>query len=450
MISRCLFRGAELRFHDGRITRGSNVFTIVVGRNGAGKSRLLRDLVNEFADVPENSFDRRYGGGDTCTSDIEFTEVPTNIIASSTSPFDKFPVDRRGERSGYYEYMGLRGLAGSSLGLSYMAKTIGSLVRAINENSNHGLTVVKVLDYLGYYGEIEARLILSPPASRIEGILNSHDPIKGLTEYLSARIPSRASRFLRMQNLQGSKELNDSVINAFRYYLQVLNKPRLDIVIDQHGAREKYSGYPLTEPFTVLLETGFLELRDISLHKKNVAEPFRMNDASSGEQCVLMALLGIASYIKDNSLICIDEPEICLHPEWQERYIELLMSIFSSFSGCHFIIATHSPQIVSRLGDHNCFVLDMHKGITTSAKDFNRRSADFQLASLFGAPGYKNEYLSRELIAALATISSGEKISSDRMTVLKNIISLQSSIEGSDPVYKLIEILKKALREVGL
>lgn len=450
MISRCVFRGDELRFHDGHVDREDNVFTIVVGRNGAGKSRLLRDLVNEFAEVPESSFDRRYGGGDACTSDIEFSELPANIIASSTSPFDKFPVDRRGARSGYYEYLGLRGLSGNSLGLAYMAKTIGSLVRAIDNNSNHGLTVVKVLDYLGYFGEIGARLVLNPSPMKIHSILESEDPVESLIEYLSARVPGRYPRFLRMQNQPGAAEFNDSVLDAFRYYLTVLRKPRVDIVIDHCGAREEISGMPLGEPFTVLLEAGFLELRDISLHKKNVDKPFRMNDASSGEQCVLMALLGIASYIRDGSLVCIDEPEICLHPEWQERYIELLMSVFSSFQGCQFIIATHSPQIVSRLGDRSCYVLDMHKGITTSARDFNRRSADFQLASLFGAPGYKNEYLSRELIAALATLSSGEKVSNERIIVLKNIIALQASIEKTDPVHKLIDILKKAFQELGL
>lgn len=58
---------------------------------------------------------------------------------------------------------------------------------------------------------------------------------------------------------------------------------------------------------------------------------FSIKDASSGEQSIILSILGIASKIKDNSLICIDEPEICLHPEWQEKYIEILTQTFTNY-----------------------------------------------------------------------------------------------------------------------
>ncbi len=44
-----------------------------------------------------------------------------------------------------------------------------------------------------------------------------------------------------------------------------------------------------------------------------------------------MNILGISTEIRDNSLICIDEPELSLHPKWQEKYMKLLMNTFSDY-----------------------------------------------------------------------------------------------------------------------
>jgi hypothetical protein len=174
-----------------------------------------------------------------------------------------------------------------------------------------------------------------------------------------------------------------------------------------------------------------------------------IGDASSGEQCVVMALLGIASHIRDGAWIFIDEPEVCLHPEWQEKYIELLTDAFKGFSNCHFLIATHSPQIVSKLDDDNCFVLDLEFGTTVPASKLNKRSADFQLANLFRAPGYKNEYLTRELVNALEVIGAGDSLSSDRRKEIYQLLALKDFLEETDPVRKLMEILERSMRALS-
>lgn len=450
MINGCVFNEEYLKFHTGNLAGTSNIFTLVVGRNGSGKSRLLKGLVNSFADISEYKSER--GFFDEPNENIElracdYNFKPNKVIASSTSPFDKFPVDRRKESVGYYEYLGLRGLSTLNLSLAFMAKTIGSLVRAINQNPVHGETVVNVLHYLGYYGVIKARFALEPSPNRLEIILAAKDPIAELLLF-SRKIIGYAPSFVRMQNKSGIEEYNNSVLDALRTYSDAIRKPRVDIYIDQAGARDATTGAPIGKDFSILLDAGFLKLRDMTLHKKNIKNPFRINDASSGEQCVVMALLGIAGHIEDGSLICIDEPEICLHPEWQEKYIELLMSTFSSFKNCHFVIATHSPQIVSNLGDHNCYVLDMHTGETLDASVLNKKSADFQLARIFKTPGFRNEYVSREIMSALATIGSGQEISSERRVVLDQLLELKSRLTPQDPLLRLMDMLIEAFEEL--
>lgn len=160
---------------------------------------------------------------------------------------------------------------------------------------------------------------------------------------------------------------------------------------------------------------------------------------------MLLSLFGIATYIEDNSLILIDEPELCLHPSWQEKYISLLTECFENKKNCHFIIATHSPQIVSNLQNENCFIIDLTKNSTHSSKEYIKKSADFQLLNIFHAPGYRNQFLIKELTSALAKISSSSALSQKEINNFEKIISFKDYVKSDDPTKELIVILEKSL-----
>ena len=156
-----------------------------------------------------------------------------------------------------------------------------------------------------------------------------------------------------------------------------------------------------------------------------------------------MGLLGIGSHITDGSLICIDEPEVCLHPEWQEKYIELLFNTFRHYRGCHFLIATHSPQIVAQIPQGNCYVMSMEDGIARSASDYSQRSIDFQLAEVFNAPGFRNEYLSRIALNAFARVSKTKRFdeqSRDDLAILRRLVH---EMHANDPLIDLITALEE-------
>lgn len=453
MIHGCQFKGLNLKFHrlgeDPQASASMNMFTILVGKNGVGKSLLLRDLVKTFVPLQERERERfisRYEKRHEFTGDVEYSHYPAKIIASSTSPFDKFPIDRYGDYESVYEYLGLKGLPSHNLSLGFLGRTIGALIKALQSNRDHLTPILRVFRYLDYLPYLKARMVLVLQPRKIREILGAEDPISNLGDYLAKRGGSPSSVDGVYRSPLPHAYARD-LLRALEFFISVKHKPRIDIVIDQDGAFDGETRAPLSSAYSLLLDSGLLRIRDVSLRKNYHLADIQISDASSGEQCVLMALLGIASHIQDYSLICIDEPEICLHPEWQERYIELLIDSFSSFQGCHFIIATHSPQIVSNLANHNCYVLDMQKGETVSAAEVNRKSADFQLASVFGAPGFKNEYLSREIISALGSLGAGESLSSDRVSMLRDIIQLQDAISPDDPVYRLISMLSTALEE---
>ena len=73
---------------------------------------------------------------------------------------------------------------------------------------------------------------------------------------------------------------------------------------------------------------------------------------SSGQAQVLALITAVRS-AKEGSLILVDEPEISLHVDWQERLVEQL---YAPLTGSRLIIATHSPDIVVE-HRHLCTVL---------------------------------------------------------------------------------------------
>lgn len=71
---------------------------------------------------------------------------------------------------------------------------------------------------------------------------------------------------------------------------------------------------------------------------------------SSGEQQELVMFYELLFKAKKNSLILMDEPEISLHVSWQEKFLRDIQSI-AKLSKLYFIIATHSPEIISNQWD---------------------------------------------------------------------------------------------------
>lgn len=191
------------------------------------------------------------------------------------------------------------------------------------------------------------------------------------------------------------------------------------------------------------MDSGILRLRDVGLRKLNSNKIFRINEASSGEQCVFTTFLGLACQIEDNCLIFIDEPEISLHPEWQEKYIKLLISTFKNYKECHFIIATHSPQLISKLQEQNCFVLKMDNRELKPANEFINQSIDYQLANVFNSPGFKNEYLNRLAFAIMSKVAKSKQFDNDDLNNFEIIKSQLEFMDKKDPLVELFALIKE-------
>jgi predicted ATPase len=432
---------------------GCNSFTVIVGKNGTGKSRLLQGIVAEiFADEVENRYFDREERSSRFYHDrrsVDFLEQPSKVICVSTSPFDKFPLLKRNAASSRYSYLGLRGLPSQNLSTAYMARIIAALFTGVATAPGKSSSVIEVLRYLGYQGVIECRFAVGIPSRIEDEILSAVDPFKAISELRTAVISGPDGINIVRQLRESDPDEVLRALQILRSFKSGNRKPRLDVVLDEYGIHA--DGLEL-DSILPLVRTGVARLRDVTLHKlvrDGLVDAFRLNEASSGEQSVVMSLLGIASQIEDNSLICIDEPEVCLHPEWQERYLHLLLETFSMRRNCQFIIATHSPQIVAELPDANCFVMNMSDGQIVEAKDFSHRSIDFQLANVFKTPGRQNEYLNRTALNLFSRVAQAKSFALQDERELSFLNDLYQRISADDLLRDLIDSLNQMSATYG-
>jgi predicted ATPase len=419
------------------LVKDKNIFTILVGKNGTGKSTLLGDLTSNL--IREISNHRKHSG-DLFQDDL-FQDgfFPSEIIAVSTSPFDKFPVDRF-FRFKNYTYLGLRDLLSSNVGIAYLSKIIASLVESVSKQEEQAFEISKVLNYLGYKDEIWMHFQFSNSKIQLSEFANTSN----LRKYFENRDNISMRRINRLFFLNKDDSINERKLiklrDIIREVLEGRFPPNLEIVLNRYGLN---IGIKDSEDILFLIHCGILKLRDVRLRTTKDDHSFSIKDASSGEQSIILSILGIASKIKNNCLICIDEPEICLHPQWQEKYIEILTTTFDNYRNCHFLIATHSPLIVSRLSSVNSYIVDMEFNSITNAESVTNHSSDFQLANVFGYPGFKNEYLAR---IALNTFSKVSKYKAFDSEDLKNFDTLEKQstyLKHNDPVYDLFITLSK-------
>lgn len=81
------------------------------------------------------------------------------------------------------------------------------------------------------------------------------------------------------------------------------------------------------------------------LFKDNNGVEFDINELSTGEKTLLSKVLYLYFEGYENKVILIDEPELSLHPSWQNKVLKIYEN-FAEKNNCQIIIATHSPHII--------------------------------------------------------------------------------------------------------
>lgn len=445
-----------------------NYFSIITGENGCGKSSLLNRAVNSFAFKYIDKLE-------SCQLMDGSIEWPSRVIAICNARYSKFPrmmhVLRKNDNKPYNFYIhaehdtevgkSLISIFGNVLRESFIKKTHSNSSGVSNAFRTIGIAPSFLID-------IRINNLLIASYKRYEKNdfdinkvpLNSDvDNVQKVIEWESGIENNNLSQAQVIDYL----ERNSDVINA---------RCRVEFsAVD--GIVKLSSDVDLNSEFILSgINRGFLEPKNLKIQRMDSLRWVSYQDLSSGQLSLLINALILTTFVKKDALICIDEPENSLHPEWQLNYMSFLSDLCPLDAGCHFLIATHSPQIISGMtSDNGCIVsllkdsplnhIHLRKikknqtGYNSfyqelhSASSYLRRSADQQLIDIFNSPGFANESIIHRLILILTKITKKAPVNSSDFEYLDEIGEFIRSgrIDQFDPatqIFKQIKSLKMA------
>ncbi len=426
-----------------------NSYSVLIGDNGAGKSRLLSNISSMLAQKAKHRPDSAYTW--RFNTNVRLDGMP-KVITVSTSPFDTFKLPKSDSpydpENSNYRYIGMRGAGSMSSGSITLISSaaVGLLDKLQYKQELKKLArVFQVLNFEPSMDFIFKPLFQDPsliPRNSGEFDFGTNVPaVKYIESRHSIKFDAKASMALA----QLPEEELDNIINALDNYAYFyLDRKHFTLSVNydhtwsySFNKEMRDDGHLLACTLT-LLRHGLLKLMDLRLAKHDNYD-FSLRRASSGQQCLLVIMLGIAGHITDGSQIFIDEPEISLHPKWQERFMSLLIEVFSDYSRCNFYIATHSPQVVSKLSARNCFITSLSRQEIYDAEEFREKSADYQLAEIFDAPGSMNEYIVRLAFKSMSSMRSRDRITDETNKDLMKLLKFSDGLETSDPLFQLID-----------
>ncbi len=420
-------------------------FSLLIGRNGVGKSTILREIIDFFVlaytfkgyyyrynlnkpvqisvikyvlNETEYKIERskktfEYYRNDLWVSknDMEFPL----IIASTMGMFDKFPNQNNGreKKSKYdvtiYKYIGPK--AKSNI-ISSKSNLMMQMLAGLNCVSRRvQLTkIATILKFIGYEERIQIEYKLK-------------DSINATTEKKVGMLSNDAKYFY--ENLYGNKFSNIEIeeeIEFNRTTISDIRKMRLSEVNE-------------------LRQNGLLSKCNCFVYKHG--EKLKCDLLSSGEFNMLSIVMNVVLTANNkNLLILLDEPEISQHPNWQVDIIDNLDKALKGYN-CHFLIATHSHFLVSNLPQDRSNVIDIERTddkVEIMPMECNTFgwSAEEVLLKVFKMATDRNRYLA-EIVGSLLSDIAQKTISlQDAEEKVKFIKMVSGNLTDVDPMKKII------------
>ena len=282
---------------------------VLAGVNGSGKTTILESIKDFFNnkninyDEPEKS---------NVNLDIFFEDFEKNNIEEA----EKNCKDK-------YEHK-LKELFYALRDYEYNRKNNGEYYRDLIANFFENPPKIIYVPAENKFEEIQTYSTTLSREYKFINIINSN-VIKDIPSYIA----TRRNYLATIEEDLTMKEVTNKVINEINGIFDILE---LDV---------KLKGFSKDEKIMPIFENS-------------AGEEFNINDLSSGEKQLFLRTLSIKMLEPKNSIILIDEPELSLHPKWQQRIIEVYKKIGENNQ---IIIATHSPHILGSVSNENIFIL---------------------------------------------------------------------------------------------
>jgi len=121
---------------------------------------------------------------------------------------------------------------------------------------------------------------------------------------------------------------------------------------DQNKLKQLANHYSNQQEFFKVLESTYISelIKEVRIRVIiNNAGQITFKELSEGEQ-QLLTVLGLLRFTKDEeSLFLLDEPDTHLNPAWKFEYLNLLTQIVGESDSSHIILCTHDPLVIGGL-----------------------------------------------------------------------------------------------------
>jgi len=382
---------------------------------------------------------------------LEDVRLPKRVIALTISPFDKFPLPRHGvfddanpARETLYSYLGSRSRGGRAGANFLLYNILENLVQRSKHARSESGGLLNIFYFLGYAPRIRFQYIRRMPRSFFESASHPRLFDRSLEEL-------KANASLSRRQILRYIDRGVVSVDRVREALQLVERGRIadgKIEVETFVATNgfEFKNPELLSAATDLRKLGVLSLNSVIIQHAS-GRDIDLLEASSGELSILTAFLGVASSIEDGSLLLIDEPELSLHPKWQQEYIELLDSTFRAFFGCHYVVATHSPLIVSDAPEVSSRIInfDGDQKEATKARA-SGESSDLILAKIFGLGSDRNYFIRDLIVKVLRYLSRGDLVSDEFKSALTQLKEIEFTLPADSTFRSLISEIEKATR----
>lgn len=436
---------ASVEFPRGNVW-GTNKVDLLIGRNGSGKTEILTALTGlaRSPKIPNDVHVTWRSEGNIASTDWGShynRPPPSHVVAQTFSPFTRFPKSAESDLSLssiymdgeevdlHYQCIGLH-RSFQSIGLSLSRRTLESSIYRLSEMPERFSRAFKVMGNLGFKEEFTLTYEIT---SQLTGLIAhgyNNDLAIRVVDYFKDAKGGVANEVRRTD----SGRLVELLLEAFRLLYEDLQQySHFTRRFGGHGFRD-INDFAVLQSLALLRRLRLLNLRSFEVTKED-GKRFGIAGASSGQQQMLCSIIGLTSALKDESLILIDEPELSLHPSWQQLYLEYLQAALEPFRRCHVVIATHSPLIVQRGNGLGIAPTRMDEGVTplpdTSDPDhITATSVEGTLLDVFETPLSDSVELANEIFAAITSAEAGGE--RERSAALKSLERLRQIYSGPE------------------
>ncbi|MGN6580284.1 MAG: AAA family ATPase [Bordetella sp.] len=460
-----LLRSFSLPFYSSQpiqLARGrqKNRVSVLLGINGTQKSSILRGLLEDVLFSQSNS-EVRSTKNQSLSCDAKWYVVPDRVVAISSAATDRFP-----SKSGFgggrivtkydtfqYAYVGPR----TGRNIVSRSQSIQSLLSEYLQAVSTPASVGKFIDKLSKKTSVPSAIKM-----RLQGRPRDPGPARpARTLSFDTLMTAAGTNLYSMsRSLRWSKFIEEAQKDRF---LMSESKRLFDLLVTQKSSRgveieidlrsSELLGISGIDPRAIHfgLTVGFVGLEGVEFLASGLP-PIQPDAFSAGQWGLFSSLTTAALAVRDRTLLLIDEPENALHPAWQREYLTELHRAISHCKGCHVVIATHSPLIVSSLDVKKADLVGLQ-----FADDGSVAAAPLEvptgwqvtdvLEDIFDLPSTRSPGVVSEIETAMKLITEGvdQNILSLRR-VAKRLMPLLNSLPEDDVARQVISSICRVSR----